>query len=241
MIFQNKLFRVRATLSTFVAAALACGIQSFGQNNIPDGYELLIDADFESAASLNNMEMTDSSAWRIANVEGNSVLELFGASEYRARVRSPYNIALLKDVKLGSFVLEVDLKQTGRNYGHRDMCLFYGVKDPSNFYYTHMASVADPHAHNIFLVNDEARVAIASKTTEGVDWTQDWHKVRVERDIESGSIKVFFDDMETPIMEATDTHFDFGYIGFGSFDDTGMVDNVKVWGEKAPEKVGFYK
>ena len=45
-------------------------------------------------------------------------------------------------------------------------------------------------------------------------------------------IKVYFDDMSAPIMEAEDRHFDFGKIGFGSFDDTGRVDNIKVWGKE---------
>ncbi|MEL6923922.1 MAG: hypothetical protein AAFO94_07730, partial [Bacteroidota bacterium] len=63
----------------------------------------------------------------------------------------------------------------------------------------------------------------------------------IEREVDSGAIRVFFDDMSTPIMEATDTHFDAGHIGFGSFDDTGRFDNIKIW---APAKVtprkGFF-
>jgi hypothetical protein len=158
-------------------------------------------------------------------------------------VRSPLNIAFIKGKKFGNFILEADLQQTGKEYGHRDLCLFFGLKDPSNFYYTHMASNADPNAHNIFLVNDAPRTNIASRTTEGIDWgaTEDWHKVRLERNIESGIIRVFVNDMINPLMEAEDKHFDFGYIGFGSFDDTGKIDNIKIWGPSlAPEKEGFF-
>ena len=107
-----------------------------------------------------------------------------------------------------------------------------------------MASKADPNAHNIFLVNDEPRTNIAATTTEGIDWgsKNEWHKVRLERDLQSGKIKVFFNDMKTPIMETEDKHFDYGYIGFGSFDDTGKFDNIKIWGpEPAPKQDGFFK
>ena len=69
----------------------------------------------------------------------------------------------------------------------------------------------------------------------------DWHKVKLVHDVESGLIQVYFDDMNTPIMETTDTHFDGGYVGFGSFDDTGMIDNVKIWGGYKSTKVGFFK
>ena len=170
-------------------------------------------------------------------------MELFGKSEYDPRVRSPHNIAVIKGKKFGSFILEAELQQTGEEYGHRDLCIFFGLKDPSNFYYVHMASSADSHAHNIFLVNDAPRTNIANRTTEGVNWgtNEDWHKVRLERNIETGLIRLFFDDMNTPVMETEDKHFDYGHIGFGSFDDVGKFDNIRIWGpELAPEKEGLF-
>ncbi len=210
------------------------------QSDKPEGYQLLVDVNFDDKTALEGFQMTDPSAWRIGENNGSRTLELFGASEYKPKVRSPRNIAMLNGRKFGSFILELDMKQTGREYGHRDLCLFFNMKDPANFYYVHMASVADPHAHNIFLVNDAPRVAIASRTTDGVDWGQGWHKVKIARNVEEGSIKVYFDDMDQPIMEAVDQHFDAGYIGFGSFDDTGMIDNIKIWGPEAKQADSFF-
>ena len=47
-----------------------------------------------------------------------------------------------------------------------------------------------------------------------------------------GTIKVYFDDMKTPILEAKDTTFGAGQVGFGSFDDTARFDDVVVEGTK---------
>jgi hypothetical protein len=55
--------------------------------------------------------------------------------------------------------------------------------------------------------------------------------VRVERNASAGTVRIFFDDMEKPIMTGEDKTFGPGFIGFGSFDDTGKVANVKVWGK----------
>lgn len=209
-----------------------------------DGYELVYSQDFETSSAIDDFEMTDQSAWRMGSSTSGKTLELFGESEYRSRVRSPFNIALLKDIVVGDFVMEVNLAQSGREYGHRDLCLFFGVNTPTNFYYTHIASVADNNANNIFLVNDEPRTNIAAKTTSGTDWgpTNSWHKVKVERKVEEGTIKVYFDDMDNPIMEATDDHFVEGRIGFGSFDDTGQFDNIKIWAPAlVKKKEGFFK
>lgn len=232
---QNSLpFGLRVHFPFLLFLLLGCS--GFAQD-----YPLLYENDFEHGMSLQDFEFTDPSAWRLSDTLDNQSLELFGKSDYSPRVRSPLNIAMLNQVKVGSFVLEVNLKQTGREYGHRDMCLFFGMKDPSNFYYVHMASIADPNAHNIFIVNDEPRKNIATKTTEGIKWGERWNTIRIEREVASGSIKVYFNDMETPIMEAEDTHFEAGYIGFGSFDDTGMVDNIKIWGELAGRKNDFFR
>lgn len=228
-------------LSIFFYACPSSSAQE--ASGLPDGYTLLYEQDFEENARLSDFEMTDPAAWRIHEADGNHSLELFGKSDYRARVRSPFNIAFLKAHRFGDFVMEVNLAQTGKEYGHRDMCLFFGMKDATNFYYVHIATKADPHAHNIFLVNDEPRVAIAEKTTDGINWGKvgEWQTAKIVRSVSEGTIRVYFDDMETPVMEATDTHFTDGYIGFGSFDDTGRVDNIKIYGPKTAESgYGFF-
>jgi len=210
------------------------------QDEIPLDYKLLFEINFDDKIALDDFVMTDPKAWRIGNSDDNRVMELYRKSEYEPRVRSPFNIAVIKDHLFGSFVLEVNVKQTGQEYGHRDLCFFWGMKDASNFYYAHLASAADEHAHNIFLVNDEPRVAIAGKTTAGVQWGLTWHRVRIVRELSEGTIKVYFDDMTTPIMEATDKHFTYGYIGFGSFDDVGMFDNIKIWGEPVEQERALF-
>ncbi len=224
---------------------IQCKTASFiaQESIVPDGYNLVYAQDFESPQAIRDFEMTDSRAWKISPDEtGSHTLELFGKSEYESRVRSPFNIALIKDLSVGDFILEADLSQSGREYGHRDLCLFFNVNSATNFYYVHIASVADDNANNIFLVNDEPRTNIATKTTEGTNWgeTNSWHKVRIERNTEAGTIFIFFDGEK--IMETTDTHFVDGRIGFGSFDDTGRFDNIKIWAPKIMDSnQGFFK
>lgn len=230
-------------LSALLLVALATPTVLSGQARIPEGYRLVYSQDFTAATALDDFEFSDPAAWRLGRQDGRPALELFRQSRYRPRVRSPFNIALIRGVEVGDFVLEAELLQTGREYGHRDMCVFFAAKDPANFYYVHLATAADPHAHNIFLVNDEPRVAIATRTTKGIDWGQNvWHRIRIERTLADGAIRVFFDDMEQPIMEAKDQHFDYGRIGFGSFDDTGMVRNIRLWAPGlAPKRQGFFR
>lgn len=184
-------------------------------------------ADFEGGETT-GWTFTDPKAWRIGTDGDNKVLELFKGSKYQPKVRSPLNIALLDEPKVGDFVLEVRLKSTKPDYGHRDLCLFFGHQDPEHFYYVHLGKKADPHSNAIFLVNGSPRVSIAKTTTKGTPWTDDWHQVRLVRDVASGKIEVYFDDMTTPAMTATDTTLGEGKIGVGSFDDIGMFDDIEL-------------
>ncbi len=162
--------------------------------------------------------------------EGNHVFSLYKSSNYQPPVRSPLSIARIIDLDVTDFIVEARMKQTGKEYGHRDMCVFFGYNDPAHFYYVHMATKADDHANSIFLVNNAPRVSIAKERTDGTDWGEGYHTVRVERRAASGAIKVYFDDMTRPIMIAEDKTFTSGGIGFGSFDDPGNIDNIRLWG-----------
>ena len=213
------------------AVIAAIGSAACAEDTPPtrNGLPLIFDEDFESGDS--RWRMTDPKAWAIVEEDGNHVLALQRSSDYEPKVRSPLSIALASNLNVGSFVLEATLKQTGRDYNHRDLCLFFGHNGPSKFYYLHLATKADDHAHSIFLVNDAARVSVADERTGGVAWDDEYHLIRVTRDAESGQIKVFFDDMERPIMQTVDKTFLTGAIGLGSFDDTGTFDNIRLWAE----------
>jgi hypothetical protein len=213
---------------------------------IPTGYKLVYSQDFDGSApvlkSRKSVEaeiksqfwFTNPDNWRVPAVRAVSWIEFVSKGHnYKYKVRSPLTIGLIRDVEVKDFVLEAELQQTGKEYGHRDMCVFYGFKDRSHFYYTHIASVTDDHAHNCFIVNNKPRTKISHETTKGHKWSaKDWHRVRLVREHASGKIEVYVNDMKKPIMRATDKTFDWGRIGFGSFDDAGRVRNVRLY---APE------
>ena len=73
------------------------------------------------------------------------------------------------------------------------------------------------------------RTSITDDHNSGVTWGSDWHTVRVIRDIDTGTIEVYFDNMSSPIMTSIDSRFQLGKVGVGSFDDTGQFDEVRVW------------
>jgi hypothetical protein len=215
-------------LFALIVMAGGCnGLSGIGGKKMP----LVFEADFEDD-SLDAWRATDPTAWRIEDGRDGNVLALHKQSNYKPEVRSPVNINLIENVEVGSFVLELKMRSTTRDYGHRDMCLFFGYQDPTHFYYVHIANQSDAHANSIFIVNGEPRVSIAKTRTEGTKWDENWHTVRLVRDVETGTIEVFFDDHAEPIMTAVDHNFKWGKVGIGSFDDTGQFDDICLRGGK---------
>jgi hypothetical protein len=195
------------------------------------GWPLLFEDDFEKTAD--RWEQSDPQAWKITEQKGNHVYSQFAQSKVKTPVRSPFNRALVKDLVVGDCILDVKLQSTGKDNAHRDLCLFFGFQDPAHLYYVHLGKTSDPHANQIFIVNDEPRKKISTETTSGTPWDDAWHHARVVRNVETGSIEIYFDDMQKPAMRAVDKTFTWGQVGIGSFDDTGHFDDVLVYGKKA--------
>ena len=209
--------------------------------------DLVYQQDFSKADSINDFVFASPNHWKRVQVGDRWALEHENAATaktYEPPYRSPYNIALIDGLMVGSFTLEYDAQQTGKEYGHRDACVFFNFKDLSHFYYTHIATKSDPHAHQIMIVKDAPRKAITKNGTPGFDWGEvdQWHHIKVVRDVDSGLIAIYADNMDEPIMTSEDKNFTMGFVGFGSFDDTGRVTNIKLWSKQIEHgKASFYK
>jgi hypothetical protein len=216
-------------LSIVTVLLLTCNVSKDGLSKKVIAYQ----QNFDSPNALTAFEFSDAGVW-VFNDSG--ALECIGQANYEPPSRSPFSIALIKEKQFGSFIMEASLQQTGREYDHQDMVLIFGFQNPSQFYYTHISRKADDHANQVFIVNKAPRNKISTKTNEGQNWKNgQWHNIRLIRNLKTGLIQLFFDDMENPVMEAKDLTFGKGMIGFGSFDDSGMVDNITIWSDEVSQ------
>jgi hypothetical protein len=196
---------------------------------------LVFEDNFEKGAD--HWQPTDAAAWRIVDTDRGKVYNQFKNSKYEPPYRSPYNISLVKDVLVSDFVLTVKVQSTNKGAGaHRDMCLFFNYQDPAHFYYVHLGLRPDPNSSQIMIVNGAPRVMITKNKTPGVPWDDEWHQVKIVRKVDDGTIEVYFDDMQKPMMIAADKTFTWGQVGLGSFDDNGNWDDFKLCGTKVEKK-----
>ncbi len=174
----------------------------------------------------------DPAVWRVEESQGGHIYSQFKKqTAFQPPHRSPFLISLL-DESVRDFELNVRVRSTHADYGHRDVCVVFGYQDPAHFYYVHLGKETDDHANQIFVVDDAPRMKISSKTTAGTPWDDEWHRVRIVRNTSTGAIAVYFDNMDVPVMTATDKRFQYGRIGLGSFDDTSAWDDLELRGRR---------
>jgi len=175
----------------------------------------------------------DPSAWSWSKDEGTTVLSLTKQSNFKPKVRSPFNLAWLKTGDWTSFTLTVEARLTKFDEGNNDLCLAFARQDDTRFYYAHLGEKADEVHHQIHLVDHADRRKITATRTVGTPWKPGvWHKLKLVHDTTAGSIEVFFDDMTKPVLTAQDKTLDHGWIGLGSFDDLGQFRNLVIEGAK---------
>ncbi len=211
-----------------MARLAACSLLLWSLQELPK----LATEDFEAGAD--RWEFSDPKAWKVEKTDKGNVLSLFERTTPKVPHRSPFAIALLKDVTVGDFVLEADFQSTVKPYPKQDLCVIFGYQDGAHFYYSHLGKQTDKNNNQLFIVNGANQSMISIRTTPGIDWDDEWHHVKVVRKTADGTIEVYWDDMKTPVQTATNKTFVAGRVGVGSFDDLGNFDNVVLRGIAVP-------
>jgi hypothetical protein len=107
---------------------------------------LVFEDDFSQG--IDRWEPTDPAAWTLGKDGERAVWGLNKRkSSYEPKVRSPHNVALVKDLELSDTVITFQVKSTLDTGGHRDCCVFFNWQDPEHFYYVHLGAKPDPAAH----------------------------------------------------------------------------------------------
>jgi hypothetical protein len=218
MLFGGLVFSV-AVLSVLITATKA--ISASGKIDFHDNF---------SSGKLDAWQFPFPEDWVVKEEGGLHYLHMLRSREPLVP-RRPQQFALLKGVTVGSFTLETRVRREGSS-----MLIVFNYVDTLHFYYTHLS--VDPGAkvdvHNgIFLVNGAPRRRIAGLEAAPALPDKNWHKVRVQRDISSGSIKVFVDDEPEPRFSVPDNTFKYGQVGLGSFDETGDFTDVRLASDDA--------
>jgi len=207
---------------------LALGCCSTGNSGLP----FLVGYDFEDGDATGLLPKDDSE-WQVAEEDGSLVYQLLAPGEFGA-IRAPAAWSVLQGFPIGSFSFTGRLKShTDPEVLVRDLLVIFHYQDPTHLYYVHFSASSD-EVHNIIgLVNGADRVKINREPAgESVFRLTDsaWHEFKVTFDAATGEIQAFLDDMEKPILTASDSTLAQGLVGIGSFDDTGSFDDLMLWG-----------
>lgn len=178
---------------------------------------------------LADFDLDGNGTWTVR--DGVLILEKAGVPG--GPIRRPAALAILKSEPLKDLTYAVELRSTAPvDLDVRDVQLIIGYQSPSQFYYVHLSAKTDAVHNGIFLVNNADRRRIDQPTSRPRLVDQAWHRVRLERNVATGAIRVFVDDDPAPALSAVDRTLTSGRVGVGSFDETGEFRAIAVTGKK---------
>lgn len=158
-------------------------------------------------------------------------------------IRRPFEYAILDGREYESVQIEADVRlDAPSSVNNRDIIIVFGWQSDTEYYYAHISQDNTIYAHNgIFKVDNKDRERIDDQWNGSIGappaiTDEEWHDVRVVHCAGTGEIAVWVDGHDTPLMTATDTTFDGGQIGFGSFDNTGRMRDLVVSVPAAPQE-----
>jgi len=184
--------------------------------------------DLSAPDALSMFTLDGSGTWEIKD----QMLVLAKAGTPGGPIRRPSALAVLQSEPLVRATVQVEMRSTApEDVKNRDLEIIFGYESPRRFYYVHLAGITDANHNGIFLVDNKDRRRIDDGTAAPQLKDREWHRVRLERDGDSGRIEVFVDGSEQAALHATDTAIRAGRVGLGSFDDTGEFRRFGVAGK----------
>ncbi|WP_152189133.1 PQQ-dependent sugar dehydrogenase [Georgenia satyanarayanai] len=158
-------------------------------------------------------------------------------------IRRPFEYAVLDGREYGSVQIDAEVRlDAPSSVNNRDIIIVFGWQSDTEYYYAHISQDNAIYAHNgIFKVDNKDRERIDDQWDGSIGappaiTDEEWHDVRVVHCAGTGEIAVWVDGDDTPLMTATDTTFDSGQIGFGSFDNTGRMRDLVVSVPATPQE-----
>jgi hypothetical protein len=184
---------------------------------------------------LADFDLDGNGGWKVTDAA--IVLEKAGVPATAGVPGGPYRgpgaIAILKMPPMATLTFSLDVKSTAPvDLDVRDVVLIFGYRSPEEFYYVHIARKTDQNHNGIFIVNHADRRRLDAPGSRAPLVDQNWHRLRLERDAASGSIRVFFDRDAEPFLSFVDRTILTGRVGFGSFDETGEFRAFEVRGAR---------
>lgn len=186
--------------------------------------------DFE-LHSLDNWYLPRPSHWERVVIEGNGVLHLAVGGPIGTNPRRPVKFAILADPCLVDFALSVKLKKDPIK-GESDLIVVFAYQDKEHFYYVHLSNdTGDVSVHNgIFKIDGADRERIAGKGSTPALPDSAWHQVAVIHDHPTSTVRVYIDGESKPRFQVSGHPIPFGRIGLGSFNNSGMFDELHLDG-----------
>lgn len=173
--------------------------------------------------------------WRYAPADGIPTLELLVPRPSTAPRRpTQFALALTPDYLRVTVEAEVQKEPLAARNRRTSLIFVYAWRDPDHFNYVHLSVDSGKQAaqHNgVFHVYGGDRVRISSEEGPAALTGEEWHKVKLVYDGNTGKVEAWVNGITSPSLRAVDLSLRAGKVGIGSFFDLGRFRSVRITGK----------
>jgi len=176
--------------------------------------------------------------------ENESVWRFEGPAEWETKDKSllivkntitsdPYRVPSARAIYLPKKYKNVEVRATVKCNAYPeqirgDIIIIFGYQSPEQFYYAHFTGTVDDTHNGVFIVNKADRKKLADTNQVPFLPDREWHKIKLVRNVKTGDIEMYVDDMGSPAVVVNDKTFLKGRVGLGSFNDPGEIKDLTI-------------
>ena len=204
---------------------LSVAPQSLLAQELPIGYTSYYENSCKSMSFINSLEISEPSAWKLSKYGATIISPLNPDS---IKVSFPENKGFLKNLILGEYILEFEFRVIDHDTTPGSgFCLLSPVKSCDTYY---VLSFSNDSLR--FYYADSGNISLLNSKKSEID-TDEWNKVRVERDILKRKIRLILSGKTTQDISFSDRRLVMGYLGFGTQNVNSAVRNIRIWAPTA--------
>lgn len=129
---------------------------------------------------------------------------------------------------VSDFILSLEIEAMQPNQPCDGVVVIFGYQDESNFYFLNCAGPEVPMETGLFQVNPDGVSKILEQTTVGAVRFKQCHFLKIERQVLTGVLRFYLDDMERPVLTFVDSTFQRGSIGIGLHQNTALKREPEI-------------
>lgn len=129
---------------------------------------------------------------------------------------------------VSDFILSVEIEVVQPSEHASGLVIVFGYQDESNFYFLNLTGLGGVWQCVLSQVTPGGLVKVPEQFSMGSMELNRCHLLKLERQVITGNVRFYMDDMDRPVLAFVDTTLQHGEVGMGLHHDTALKREPEI-------------